>query len=125
MYYDFNPSLPEPLKLIHPLQLSGVRQLLTNKFPDFIDSIFLFGSSLDVTCDVKSDLDLYVNTSDPDQETVYRYMHGICQVLPRPFDIIVSTEVDFKNEMVKIGTVESRILQKGVVLYAKDKRDTA
>jgi len=64
MYYNFNPDLQEPLNVIHPIQVASVQQFLKNEFPEEIESIILYGGSLDLACGMNSDLDFYVITSE-------------------------------------------------------------
>ena len=116
--YVFNPALDKPLRFIHPIQLKSISHLLRESFSDHIDYIILFGGSLDLACGMDSDLDLYV-ISEHDPEAVYKEIYDICQNLGRPFDILVSSYEDFMSEASVFGTVEHRILQEGLCLYAK------
>ena len=116
--YNFNPSLGTPLCFVHPIQKESLSRFLSESFPDFIDYVFLFGGSLDLACGVGSDLDLYV-ISEHEPEIVYKEIYDRCKNIGRPFDILVSQKEDFANEAKELGTVENRILQEGLCLYAK------
>ena len=116
--YVFNPTLDSPLQFIHPLQLKSIARLLSEPFPDYIDYIILFGSSLDLACGINSDLDFYV-ISEHDPGIVYKEMYDRCKNLGRPFDILVSSLEDFAAEAAELGTVEYRISKEGLCLYAK------
>ena len=120
MYYNFNPSLPEPFNVIHPYQLKSVRQLLANNFPDEIELIILFGGSLDLTCGKDSDLDLYVISENENKMNVYNIVSDLCRPLKKRFDILVSNLHDYKESSGEHGTVESKIKRKGVCIYARE-----
>jgi len=121
LYYNFNPNLPEPLNVIHPLQINAVKKLLSLEIPDEIDFIFLFGSSLELACGVHSDIDLMVITENPDHENVYGKMKNLCKKLDRKCDILISNKNDFIDNLNDIGTVENRMKERGICLYAKKK----
>lgn len=116
--YVFNPTINGPLRFVHPLQANSVSHLLGDSFPDYVDYVFLFGGSLDLACGIDSDLDFYV-ISEHDAEVVYKEIYDRCRKLGRPFDILVSPREDFIAESSELGTVENRILQEGLCLYAK------
>jgi len=116
--YVFNPTFESPLRYIHPLQVKSVSLILSEPFADYIDYVILFGGSLDLACGIDSDLDFYV-ISNHDPEIVYREFYDRLKNIGRPFDILVSTREDFISESAEFGTVESRILQEGLCLYAK------
>ena len=118
-YYNFNPNLPEPFNAIHPYQVNSVLQFIGSCLPDCIDYIFLFGSSLDLTCNITSDLDFYVITQSEDIDNVYALMHTIGKSLKKRFDILISSLEIFLERSKEIGTVESKIMEKGVIIYAK------
>lgn len=124
-FYNFNPDLPEPFNLIHPFQLKSVQKLLSTDIPDIIDAIILFGSSLDLTCHLYSDLDLYILSEHFDRMEVYEKMHKICRSLKKRFDILVSNEADFLDSALDFGSIENSIMKKGVCIYAKEKSDIA
>lgn len=118
MYYNFNPNLPEPLNVIHPLQVKSVERLLQNKFPDVVKAIILFGSSLQLYCHPHSDLDLYVVADTEDYESVYAAVRAVCLTLKKPFDILVADIESFKDAFDEMGTIESEIVKNGVCIYA-------
>ena len=122
--YIFNPTMDSPLRFIHPMQVKSVSRLLDEPFPDYIDYVILFGSSLDLTCGNGSDLDFYV-ISESDTDMVYKEFYDRCKALGKPFDIIVSTREDFSAESSVLGTVENRIMQEGLCLYAKTQNNIA
>ena len=124
-YYNFNPALPEPFNVIHPFQLKAVQQLLSYKIPEEVDAIILFGGSLELTCHIFSDLDLYILSEHHDRMEVYEKMHRICKPLKKRFDILVSSEADFKEAVLEFGTVENRIWNKGIFIYAKKESNIA
>jgi predicted nucleotidyltransferase len=119
VYYNFNPELPEPLNVIHPFQLKAVQQLLASDIPKDVDAIILFGGSLDLTCHPSSDLDLYVLSENPDRMEVYEKMYRVCKPLKKRFDILVSSKADFLDNALELGTVENRLWNKGVYIYAE------
>ena len=122
MYHNFNPELPEPYNVIHPLQLHKVRKLLQQPIPAEVDYIFLFGGSLDLTCDMSSDLDLYV-VSEADSEEVYESMYNLVRPLRLRADILVSTREDYLINAAIPATVEGRMKNKGVCIYEKTPSD--
>ena len=125
MFYNFNPELPEPLNVIHPLQIKAVQQLINCDIPSDIKYIILFGGSLDLTCHPYSDLDLYVISENSDRMDVYERMHKICKGLKKRFDILVSSEAEFCESAREFGTVENRVLETGVCIFAKGQSDFA
>ena len=116
--YVFNSTFDSPLRFIHPLQVKSVSRILSVPFADYIDYVILFGGSLDLACGVDSDLDFYV-ISEHNPEVVYKEFYDRLINMGRPFDILVSTREDFIAEATELGTVEHRILQEGLCLYAK------
>ena len=118
MYYNFNPDLPEPFNVIHPLQLKKVQKLLRQPIPDAVDYIFLFGGSLDLACDLTSDLDLYV-VSEAGCDEVYESIHKIVRPLRLRADILVATREKFMRCSEVPATVEGRMRDKGVCIYEK------
>ena len=107
--------------MIHPYQLKAVQQLLASDIPEDIDAIILFGGSLDLTCNIFSDLDLYVLSENPNQMEVYEKMHRICKSIKKRFDILVSSEANFREAVLDFGTVENRLWNKGVYIWQKRK----
>jgi predicted nucleotidyltransferase len=119
MYNNFNPGLPEPWNVIHPFQLPAVRQFCENTFSPDIEAIYLFGGSLDLSCHIYSDLDFYVITSNPDIDKVYEHVYEKCLPLKKRFDILVALPDDFAQYHTQHGTIESKIAEKGIRIYAK------
>ena len=117
-YYNFNHNLPMPYKVIHPLQVNAVRKLLSNEMPEGLEMLVLFGSSLDLTCNPASDLDLAIIHDDKDADRVKEAMHKICQGVGRPFDLLSVSREDLLNP--EFGSIEYHIMQRCVVLYAKE-----
>jgi len=116
--YVFNPNLNRPLRFVHPIQVKSISHLLSEPFSDYIDYVILFGSSLDLSCGIDSDIDIYI-ISEHDPEIVYKEIYDRLRGIGRPFDILVSACEDFVSETKEFGTVEHRILQEGLCLYAK------
>ena len=119
MYYNFNPNLKEPWNVIHPFQLPAVQQLCKNEFPQDIEAIFLFGSSLDLSCHKYSDLDLYVATANSNASEVYDYIYAKCLPLKKRFDILIGSMEDLEHYKNEVGTIESQVAERGVCIYAK------
>jgi len=117
MYYDFNPNMPLPFRVIHPLQVYSVKTLLSRSIPDDVIWIILFGSSLDLTCSPKSDLDLGVVFENARDEAATKRMYMMCKNLGRSFDMLPLDSDDLDEPL--FGSVEWRILNEGVVIYAK------
>ena len=118
LYYNFNPELSEPFNVIHPLQLKKVRKLLQQPIPALVDYIFLFGGSLDLSCDLASDLDLYVVT-EADHEQAYEAMYNLVRPLRLRADILVSAKEDYIENAAIPATVEGRMRDRGVCIYEK------
>jgi len=114
----FNPNLEGALRFIHPIQIKSITKFLGQPFSEHIDIIILFGGSLDLSCGIDSDLDFYV-ISEYDAEAIYKEIYDRCKGLGRPFDILVSQREDFISEALEFGTVEHKIVQEGLCLYAK------
>ena len=119
MYYNFNPQLAEPFNVIHPLQLPKIQALLDCPIPDAVDYIYLFGSSLDIACHVKSDVDLYV-VSEENPEQVYDDIYRLCRPLKEKFEILVADKESFLENTLIPATVEGRMVKRGVCIYAKE-----
>jgi len=122
--YEFNPDMDTPLRFVHPVQIKSIVHLLSEPFSDFIDYIILFGGSLDLSCGIDSDIDIYV-ISEHNPEEVYKEIYDRLKGTDRPFDILVSAHDDFVAEAAELGTVEHRISQEGLCLYAKEKDNIA
>jgi len=120
MYYDFNPELPEPWNVIHPFQLPAVRQLANSTFSPDVEAIYLFGGSLELSCHIYSDLDLYVITNNSEISAVYDSVYKLCLPLKKRFDILVASSEDFSFYSKEHGSVEAKIREKGVCIYAKE-----
>ena len=118
MFYNFNPDLPQPFNVIHPLQLNAIRKLLGSNIPEQVDRIYLFGSSLEISCDKFSDIDLYI-ISDGEDNDIYKQIRSICKGIEKPFDILVSSMEDFTDNSNELNTVENDIVKGGVCIYAK------
>jgi len=119
MYYNFTPHLPKPWNRIHPYQLTAVKKLCENGFSPDVEAVHLFGSSLDLTCHIHSDLDLYVITSNPDVFATYEQVYTLCLPLKKPFDILVASPDDYREYQDKKGSVEWKVLNEGICIYAK------
>ena len=124
LYYNFNPQLPEPFNVIHPLQLRKVQKLLQQPIPETVDFIFLFGGSLDLACNMASDLDLYV-ISEADPEQVYESMYKLVRPLRLRTDILVATREEYRENAAIPATVEGRMRSKGVCIYEKKASDAS
>ena len=120
LYYNFNPELPEPLNVIHPLRVKAVQKLLALPIPEEVDYIFLFGGCLDLACHIYSDVDLYAITSDSDTKAVNRKLYLLFRELGVRIDLLTATKEEFLDRAGDIGTVEHDIQKKGVLIYAKD-----
>ena len=121
--YNFNPGLPPPFHVIHPIQLKAVQKLLTLDIPDVIDYIFLFGGSLELSCDQWSDLDLYIIYRDgADRNNVTMGMKPLCKQLGKACDILAADRETFLAHVYDLNTVENEVLTKGVCIYAKDEK---
>ena len=122
MYYNFNPDLPQPFHVIHPIQLKFVQELLAMDIQDEIDYIFLFGGSLELACNQWSDLDLYIIYQDgADRNNVTMDMRPLCKRLGKSYDLLASDRKTFLDHVYDLNTVENDILTKGVCIYAKNK----
>ena len=119
MYYNFKPELIEPFNVIHPTQLPKIQALLACSIPTAVDYIYLFGSSLDIACHARSDVDLYV-ISEENAEKVYEEMYKICSPLKQGFEILVSDKESFLENIHIPSTVEGRMVKRGVCIYAKE-----
>ena len=121
MFYNFNPGLPPPLHVIHPIQVKAVQKLLTLDIPDEIDYIFLFGGSLEPACTPWSDLDLYIIYQDgADRNFVTMSMRPLFKQLGKSYDLLAADRKTFLYHVYDLNTVENDILTKGVCIYAKD-----
>ena len=117
MFYNFNPHLQEPFNVIHPLQINAIQKLLMKDIPKSVKRIYLFGGSLELSCGIYSDIDIYV-ISGENPNHVYRQMHGLCKGFGKLFDILVSDIDAFVESANELGTVERDIVDKGVCIYA-------
>ena len=123
MHYYFNPGLPPPFHVIHPVQLKAVKKLLTLDIPDEAEYIFLFGGSMEPECSPWSDLDLYIIVRDgADRNRVSMNMKQLYKQLGKACDLLTADRETFLEYVYDINTVENDILTKGVCIYAKSKK---
>ena len=123
LYYDFNPGLPPPLHVIHPIQLKAVQKLLAMDIPDEVEYIFLFGGSLEPACNPWSDLDLYIVYKDgADRNRILKDMRRLCAQLGKKYDLLAVGRETFLDCVYDLNTVENDILMKGICIYAKNKK---
>jgi len=123
MHYNFNANLEKPWNLIHPYQLPSVLRLCNNQFHPEVEAIYLFGGSLDISCHIKSDLDLYVITNSEDVFSIYEHMYNICLPLKKGFDILVASPGEYSEYQTQPGTIEAEVKKGGVLIYEKKARD--
>ena len=119
-YYIFNPGELYPYKYIHPLKVEKVRTLLSKEAPDIVEKIYLFGSSLDLTCQTESDIDLYFITREGDIEDG-DIIHPFCQRIKGRVDILFNSEEFFNELSVGLNSVEREVLESGLCVYEKKK----
>ena len=117
-FYTFNPEYPEPFSLIHPLKVKHIMELVSDALPSYIDSVILFGSSLDLSCTPFGDVDLYVISDET--KRAYEFFHKRCKALKMKVDILVSDTQTFMEEALDINAIERQILRQGVVVYEKE-----
>ena len=118
-FYTFNPEYPEPFSLIHPLKVNHIIKLISGiALPAYINSVILFGSSLNLTCTPFGDVDLYVISSE--NKKAYEFFHKRCKALKIKADILVSDMQTFMEEALDINAIERQILRQGVVIYEKE-----
>ena len=118
MFYNFNPDLPQPFNVIHPIQLHAIKALLDSNIPEQVERIYLFGGSLEISCDKYSDIDLYVLSKENNSD-VYRQIHKLCKEIGKPFDILVSSVEEFIENANELNTVEQEVVKGGICIYAK------
>ena len=118
MFYNFNPGLPQPFNVIHPIQLHAIRKLLDSNIPEQVERIYLFGGSLEVSCDKNSDIDLYILSLEENND-LYRQIHSLCKEIGKPFDILISSVERFIENANEINTIEKEVVKGGVCIYAK------
>jgi len=119
-YYVFNPGEAYPYKYIHPLKVEKIRNLLSHEAPDIVEKIYLFGSSLDLTCQTESDLDLYFITREGDIEDG-DIIHPFCRSVKDRVDILFNSEELFDELSEGINSVEREVLEGGLCIYEKAK----
>jgi predicted nucleotidyltransferase len=123
MNYNFNPDLPEPLNRIHPLQLNDVKKYLSNSFSPLISRIYIFGSSVNLTCHPRSDIDFYVihdSICDEALERLSKEMYLIGKTLKARCDFLYGTQDDYEYHRNIPGSVEYDIYREGVCVYVKE-----
>lgn len=102
-----------PVNEIDELTRSFIKELLPLR-------IYLFGSFAEGKQNKDSDFDFYIVVADSEKDmiglTVKAYK-SIRHKQKRPVDIIVNTEATFENRKTKLSSVESEVMQKGVLLY--------
>jgi hypothetical protein len=117
-YYVFNPEDEPPLRYVHPVKVKKVAALLNQNMPGFVKKVYLFGSSLNLTCRTESDIDLYFVTDGADDEASYK-LHCFCRVMGSNFDLLVSPEEEFDNFKSRLNTVEREVNESGLCIYEK------
>jgi predicted nucleotidyltransferase len=128
MNYNFNPDLPEPLNRIHPLQVKDIKKFLDNTFPPSIDRIYVFGSSVNLTCHPKSDIDFYlihVPMRDESLEGLNKEMYLLGKTLKAHCDFLYGTQDDYEYHRNIPGSVEYDVYNEGVCIYAKKENNAA
>ena len=117
MHYMFNPNESAPFTYIHPLKLKKINALLSRPIPDFVERIYLFGSSLDLTCQPDSDIDLYFITEsgDPDE---YDILHPLFSAA-KPVDVLIDNHEGFNALASEKDTVERTVSEWGLCIYEK------
>ena len=118
--YIFNPDEKGALAYVHPVKREKLRKLLDADIPEYVDRIYLFGSSLDLSCRTESDIDLYFITKR-DYNSVIGELHTLCQNMRTGFDLLVNSYEDFLDESKRINSVESEIAREGLLIYEKEK----
>jgi len=118
--YVFNPGEPYPYKNIHPLKVEKIRSLLSREAPDIVEKIYLFGSSLDLTCQTESDIDLYFITKEGDLEDG-DIIHPFCRRIAGRVDILFNSEEAFDELSKGLNAVEREVLEGGLCIYEKAK----
>ncbi len=126
MNYNFNPALPKPFNMIHPLQIKKVQAFLENPIPSQIEYILLFGGSVSLACHPGSDIDLFIIHEDTDEDTldsIHQKLREYGKALNARFDFLYHTLDDFKLYMNDIGSVEYDANKEGICVYAKGKNN--
>lgn len=95
---------------------------LTNSFvKDLMPiRIYLFGSFAEGKQNADSDFDFYIIVDDSQKDMLgltAKAYKSIRHKQKRSVDIIVNTEKTFEDRKEKIASVESEVVQKGVLLY--------
>jgi predicted nucleotidyltransferase len=124
MNYNFNPDLPEPLNRIHPLQVKDIKKFLDNDFSPYINRIYVFGSSIYLTCHPNSDIDFYLihdPLNDEALEELSKKMYLIGKNLKARCDFLYGTQDDYKYHRNIPGSVEYDVYKEGVCIYGKEK----
>ena len=121
MSYLFNAHEESALSYIHPVQVKYIKNLLACGFPSQINYVILFGGSVLPTCHPYSDLDLYLlGEEDVDVYELRSYFSSIRKQVGKPMDILYSKMHDFLENRKVLGSVESRVWEEGVVIYAEE-----
>ena len=82
--------------------------------------VYLFGSCAEGTDKPDSDFDFYIIVDDSQKDMLgltAKAYKAIRHKQKRSVDIIVNTEKTFEDRKEKIASVESEVVQKGVLLY--------
>ena len=82
--------------------------------------IYLFGSFAEGKQNADSDFDFYIIVDDSQKDMLgltAKAYKAIRHKQKRSVDIIVNTEKTFKDRKERIASVESEVVQKGVLLY--------
>ena len=117
--YVFNKDKPAPFRYIHPLKLEKVQKLLSQEIPDFVEKIYLFGSSLNLTCRPDSDIDIYFITKEGNRDEI-DILHPFCRNMGNYFDLLFDNNENFILQATQANTLERNILfEEGLCLYEK------
>ena len=109
--------------MIHPLKVKSVMELVKDALPEYIESVHLFGSSLDLTCAPYSDVDLYIISEN--EKEAYAFFYKRCKALKIKADILVGDRGCFQEEALDINSIEWHVAEQGVVIYEKEKSNIA
>ena len=113
-------GLGAPYIFVHPHKQLAVKHLVDNK-PPWVDCIIIFGSALGDHHFYKKDLDVCIIGENFDKDEPFQYQRHLRLPGIRYDFLTYDTIHDIIDENAPLGSVERRISEGGLVVYAKNR----
>ena len=120
MFFLFNEEESGVFKYSHPLKVPYLKDLLLRfEKIDELEAAFLYGGTLAEHCNQYSDIDLYCILNCKPTHTLTKRIRRLCRIKTQSIDFLFNTRAGFLEEAAVFSSIENKIINEGVVLYAK------